>query len=190
MGGFRLSRPTDVLRQYAPKAQDPTCHRYRSRCVVSAAERARNITKSQIRRGDEHAFSVTKGAFPFPEVRTWALEKNAHRLFVTYAGPMSPVRRRLPRSMRAVSVRNAGFRPPRPLERPNEAPSGCDGALCLTASTECRSGALRLSKRGSVRACLSSVFRCARLSPAFSAGEIPAPERGKSRPTGNRVLGS
>lgn len=33
-------------------------------------------------------------------------------------------------------------------------------------------------------------FRCARLSPALSAGEIPAPERGMSHPTGNRVLGS
>ena len=37
---------------------------------------------------------------------------------------------------------------------------------------------------------VSVMFRCARLSPALSAGEIPAPERGMSHPTGNRVLGS
>jgi IS5 family transposase len=75
----------DVIREYAPKAQDFTNRRYRQNGVIDETVKARNQTKSRVRARVEHAFGVIKGVFGFTKVRYRGLEKNAHRLFVTCA---------------------------------------------------------------------------------------------------------
>lgn len=86
----------EVLRGYAPKAQDLTNRRYRRRGEVDAVARAKNRTKSSVRAKVEHAFLVIKRIFGFTQTRYRGLEKNAHRLFVTCAlANLYLVRRRL-----------------------------------------------------------------------------------------------
>ena len=64
-GDWTYQGQTDVLWQYAPKAQYPTNRRYRYKGVVNEIERARNRIKSQIRSRVDHAFGVIKGVVHF-----------------------------------------------------------------------------------------------------------------------------
>lgn len=84
-GDSAYAGQTAVIRRVAPYAQDFTNkkgHRYRP---LSAAERARNRTKSKVRSKGEHPFLVLKRIFGFTKVRYRGLAKNVHRLVVACA---------------------------------------------------------------------------------------------------------
>ena len=51
---------SEVIRKYAPRAQDCTQRRYRYKNHVDEVERAKNRTKSQVRSKVEHVFGVMK----------------------------------------------------------------------------------------------------------------------------------
>jgi len=77
---------TEVIRQGAPRAQDYTQRRCRSKGqIVDEVAWAKNRTKSKVRAKVEHVFQVMKLKFGFVKVRYRGLKKNAHRLFVTCA---------------------------------------------------------------------------------------------------------
>jgi IS5 family transposase len=76
---------SEVIREYAPRAQDCTQRRYRYKNHVDEEERAKNRTKSQVRSKVEHVFGVMKLKFGFAKVRYRGLAKNANRLFATCA---------------------------------------------------------------------------------------------------------
>ena len=84
-GDSAYTGQTEVIRRVAPYAQDFTHnkgHRYRP---LSAAERAKNRTKSKVRAKGEHPLLVLKRIFGFTKVRYRGLAKNAHRLVVACA---------------------------------------------------------------------------------------------------------
>jgi transposase, IS5 family len=74
-----------VIRHKAPRARDFTNRRCRHRGLVNAIERAKNRTKSKVRAKVEHPIGVIKRVFGFAKVRYRGLNKNAHRLIVTWA---------------------------------------------------------------------------------------------------------
>jgi len=74
-----------VLEEYAPRAQDFTCQRYRYKDRVDEVERAKNRTKAKVRSKVEHVFAVMKLKFGFVKVRYRGIAKNANRLFATCA---------------------------------------------------------------------------------------------------------
>ena len=77
---------TEVIRVYAPRAQDHTQRRCRwKNQIVDWEAWAKNRTKSKVRAKVEHVFQVMKLKFGFVKVRYRGLKKNAHRLFVTCA---------------------------------------------------------------------------------------------------------
>jgi transposase, IS5 family len=76
---------SEVIREYAPRAQDCTQRRYRYKNHVDEVERAKNRTKSQVRSKVEHVFGVMKLKFGFAKVRYRGLVKNANRVFATCA---------------------------------------------------------------------------------------------------------
>jgi IS5 family transposase len=76
---------SEVIREYAPQAQDCTQRRYRYKSRIDEVERARNRIKSQVRSKVEHVFGVMKLKFGFAKVRYRGLVKNANRLFATCA---------------------------------------------------------------------------------------------------------
>jgi IS5 family transposase len=76
---------SEVIREYAPRAQDCTQRRYRYKDRIDEVERARNRIKSQVRSKVEHVFGVMKLKFGFAKVRYRGLVKNANRLFATCA---------------------------------------------------------------------------------------------------------
>ena len=76
---------SEVIREYAPRAQDCTQRRYRYKNRIDEVERARNRIKSQVRSKVEHVFGVMKLKFGFAKVRYRGLVKNANRLFATCA---------------------------------------------------------------------------------------------------------
>jgi transposase, IS5 family len=76
---------TEVIHQYAPRAQDCTHRRYRHKDRIDEVERAKNRTKSTVRSKVEHVFGVMKLKFGFVKVRYRGLVKNANRLFATCA---------------------------------------------------------------------------------------------------------
>jgi transposase, IS5 family len=53
--------------------------------MVNMVERAKNRTKSKVRAKVEHPIGVIKRVFGFAKVRYRGLNKNAHRLIVTWA---------------------------------------------------------------------------------------------------------
>jgi IS5 family transposase len=82
-GDAAYSGQREVIRQYAPRAQNfvqTKAHRHRS---LSETERARNRTKSQIRAKVEHAFLVIKRIFGWAKVRYRGLAKNTHWLQIS-----------------------------------------------------------------------------------------------------------
>ena len=74
-----------VLEEYAPRAQDFTCQRYRYKNRIDELERAKNRTKAKVRSKVEHVFAVMKLKFGFVKVRYRGIAKNANRLFATCA---------------------------------------------------------------------------------------------------------
>ena len=76
---------SQVIHQWAPRAQDCTHRRYRYKDCVDEAERARNRSKSRVRSKVEHVFGVMKLKFGFVKVRYRGLAKNANRLLATCA---------------------------------------------------------------------------------------------------------
>ena len=76
---------TEVIHQYAPRAQDCIHRRYRHKDRIDEVERAKNRTKSTVRSKVEHVFGVMKLKFGFVKVRYRGLVKNANRLFATCA---------------------------------------------------------------------------------------------------------
>ena len=76
---------SEVIQEHAPRAQDCTQRRYRSKNNVDEVERAKNRTKSQVRSKVEHVFGVMKLKFGFVKVRYRGLMKNANRVFATCA---------------------------------------------------------------------------------------------------------
>ena len=74
-----------VLEEYAPRAQDFTCQRYRYKDRIDEVERAKNRTKAKVRSKVEHVFAVMKLKFGFVKVRYRGIAKNANRLFATCA---------------------------------------------------------------------------------------------------------
>jgi IS5 family transposase len=76
---------SEVIRKYAPRAQDCIQRRYRYKNHVDEVERAKNRTKSQVRSKVEHVFGVMKLKFGFAKVRYRGLAKNANRVFATCA---------------------------------------------------------------------------------------------------------
>ncbi len=76
---------TEVIHQCSPRAKDCTQKRYRYKDGIDEVERAKNRTKSKVRSKVEHVFAVLKLKFGFVKVRYRGIEKNANRLFATFA---------------------------------------------------------------------------------------------------------
>jgi transposase, IS5 family len=77
---------SEVIREWAPRAQDFTQRRCRYKGqIVDEVAWAKNRTKSKVRAKVEHVFQVMKLHFGFVKVRYRGLKKNAQRLFVTCA---------------------------------------------------------------------------------------------------------
>jgi transposase, IS5 family len=82
-GDSAYSGQRDVIRQHAPTAKSfvqANAHRHRP---LSAAERARNRTKSKVRAKVEHTFLVIKRIFGWAKVRYRGLAKNTHWLQIS-----------------------------------------------------------------------------------------------------------
>src|SRR6516164_4759320 len=76
---------TEIIKQYAPQAQDHTHRRYRYKNGIDESERAKNRTKSSVRSKVEHVFQVMKLKFGFVKLRYRGLKKNGHHMFVNCA---------------------------------------------------------------------------------------------------------
>jgi IS5 family transposase len=74
-----------LIRQAAPQAKDFTNQKASRHTPLSAREREKNRTKSQVRAKVEHAFLVIKRIFGFAKVSYRGLKKNGNRLFVVAA---------------------------------------------------------------------------------------------------------
>jgi IS5 family transposase len=81
-GDAAYAGQTEVIRKAAPYAQDFTHHKGHRYQPLSAAERARNRTKSKVRAKVEHPFLILKRLFGFTRVRYRGIHKNANRLIV------------------------------------------------------------------------------------------------------------
>lgn len=84
-GDSAYTGQTHVIRTRAPRAQDFTHEKATRHHPLTAAQKARNTTKSRVRAKGEHPFLVIKRIFGFMKTRYRGLLKNAHRLFVTCA---------------------------------------------------------------------------------------------------------
>ena len=84
-GDSAYTGQTAVIRRVAPYAQDFTNKKGHRNRPLSAAERAKNRTKSKVRSKGEHPLLVLKRIFGFTKVRYRGLAKNAHRLVVACA---------------------------------------------------------------------------------------------------------
>ena len=76
---------TDVIHEYAPRAQDCTQRRCRYKDGIDEEQWRKNRTKSKVRAKVEHVFGVMKLKFGFVKVRYRGLKKNANRLFAICA---------------------------------------------------------------------------------------------------------
>ena len=74
-----------MLAECAPKAKDLTCRRWRSKLHVWPEVREANRLKSKVRSRVEHVFKTLKLNFGFTKVRYRGLNKNLHRLLVSFA---------------------------------------------------------------------------------------------------------
>ena len=74
-----------VLAQHAPKAEDLTCRRWRSKLHVWPEVREANRIKSKLRSRVEHLFAPLQQRFGFVKVRYRGLAKNLHRLYTSFA---------------------------------------------------------------------------------------------------------
>jgi len=74
-----------VLTEHAPRAEDRTCRRWRSKPQVWPEVREANRIKSKTRSRVEHVFKMLKLDFGFVKVRYRGLCKNLHRLHASFA---------------------------------------------------------------------------------------------------------
>jgi len=74
-----------VLAEHAPKAEDRTHRRWRTKLREYPEVREANRIRSKTRSRVEHVFAVLKLRFGFVKVRYRGLAKNANRLFATCA---------------------------------------------------------------------------------------------------------
>ena len=74
-----------VLAEHAPQAEDRICRRWRSKLQVWPEQREANRIYSKTRSRVEHVFGVLKLRFGFVKVRYRGLQKNLHRLHVSFA---------------------------------------------------------------------------------------------------------
>lgn len=84
-GDSAYAGQTAVLRACAPHARDFTNRKGSRSQPLSAAERAKNRWKSQVRAKVEHPIGVIKRVFGFTKVCYRGLPKNLHRLVVACA---------------------------------------------------------------------------------------------------------
>jgi IS5 family transposase len=104
-GDSAYAGQTEIIKEHAPNALDFTHHKATRNNPLSAAEKAKNTTKSRVRAKVEHAFLIIKRIFGFAKVRYRGLMKNANRLFVTCAlANLYMVRHRLLRLQRDTCV--------------------------------------------------------------------------------------
>jgi IS5 family transposase len=82
-GGYQGQ--TEVIRRAAPRAQDMTCRRTRSKHHVDELQRRKNSTKARVRAKVEHPFRILKRVFGFEKVRYRGLGKNHNRLCASFA---------------------------------------------------------------------------------------------------------
>lgn len=101
-GDSAYTGQSEVIRTEAPRAKDFTHEKATRGHPLTAAQKARNTTKSRVRAKGEHPILVIKRLFGFVKTRYRGLLKNAHRLFVTCAlANLFMVRRQLMRLQRA-----------------------------------------------------------------------------------------
>ncbi|MDR3734582.1 MAG: IS5 family transposase [Acidobacteriaceae bacterium] len=74
-----------VLAEHAPRAEDRTCRRWRSKLHVWPEQREANRIHSKTRSRVEHIFAVLKLRFGFVKVRYRGLLKNLNRLHTSFA---------------------------------------------------------------------------------------------------------
>lgn len=74
-----------VLAEHAPKAEDLTCRRWRTKLREFPEVREANRIKAKTRARVEHVFGLLKLRFGFVKVRYRGLAKNLHRLYVSFA---------------------------------------------------------------------------------------------------------
>lgn len=74
-----------VLAERAPRAEDRTCRRWRSKLQAWPEVREANRIKSKTRSRVEHVFKTLKLNFGFVKVRYRGLRKNLNRLHVSFA---------------------------------------------------------------------------------------------------------
>lgn len=79
-GDSAYAGQTEVIRKFAPYAQDFTHHKGHRHQPSSAEERAKNRTKSKVRAKGKHPLFVLKRIFGFTKVRYRGIHKNAKRL--------------------------------------------------------------------------------------------------------------
>ncbi len=84
-GDAAYTGQTETIRALAPRAKDFTQVKSGRHRKLTATERAKNRTKSQVRAKVEHAIGVVKRVFGFAKVRYRGIAKNANRLFVACA---------------------------------------------------------------------------------------------------------
>jgi IS5 family transposase len=74
-----------VLAEHAPRAEDLTCRRWRSKLREWPEVREANRIKAKTRARVEHVFGLLKLRFGFAKVRYRGLAKNLNRLQVGFA---------------------------------------------------------------------------------------------------------
>jgi IS5 family transposase len=76
---------SEKIREVAPKAQDMTSRRVKTRAGVDEAEKLRNRTKARVRAKVEWPFRIVKRVFGFTKVRYRGLKKNHEWLCAAFA---------------------------------------------------------------------------------------------------------
>jgi IS5 family transposase len=76
---------TEAIHEVAPKAQDMTARRVKTKAGVEEAEKRRNRTKARVRAKVEWPFRIVKRIFGFTKVRYRGLKKNHEWLCAAFA---------------------------------------------------------------------------------------------------------
>jgi IS5 family transposase len=76
---------TEKIHQAAPKAQDMTCRRSKTKDGIDEEQRRKNRTKSRVRAKVEWPFRILKRVFNYTKVRYRGLKKNHEWLLAAFA---------------------------------------------------------------------------------------------------------
>jgi IS5 family transposase len=82
-GGYQGQ--TEAIREVAPRAQDMTCRRIRSKNHVDELQKKKNRSKSSVRAKVEFPFRILKRVFGFDKTRYRGIAKNHNRLCANFA---------------------------------------------------------------------------------------------------------